>query len=83
MGPADEDGYHRKRHPRITCPPGKTPRLAAVEGTWIMTERMEVDFEVPVAMRDGVLLYADVYRPGGQARGRLSSPGPRTRSPCR
>ncbi|MET9618732.1 CocE/NonD family hydrolase [Kitasatospora indigofera] len=30
-----------------------------------MTERMEVDFDVPLAMRDGVLLYADVYRPGG------------------
>lgn len=31
---------------------------------------MRIEFDVPAQMRDGTVLRADVYRPGGTDRGR-------------
>jgi predicted acyl esterase len=41
------------------------PCLVDLEGETVVTD-VEIKFDVPVPMRDGTILRADVYRPSGR-----------------
>jgi predicted acyl esterase len=61
--------------PRPTTPGALTGRLAIFEGKRLMTDfkseirdGMRIDWDVPIAMSDGLVLRSDVYRPVGEGR---------------